>query len=168
MREYSEKNREIFYQIANCFEQINDYRQAFCFYSRYLKYTISEQNEYLNITKTITGLKKLIDITAPNITLEFAKKYYQNNEYYKALIEYENYTILSPQNADEHISTINQLKSFVNSEQIITKKYLEKGGELLQKGEVKGANKYFTEVMHLSNPKSREYKLAKSKLVNVK
>ena len=168
MREFSEKNREIFYKIANCFEQTGDYRLAFCFYSRYLKYTISSQNEYLEITKRITNLKKLINVTAPDITLELAKKYYQNNEYYKALIEYENYSILNPQNAAEYISIINQLKSFVNSEQIITKQYLKKGDELLQKGEAKGANKYFTEVMHLSNPKSREYKLAKSKLVNVK
>ena len=36
------------------------------------------------------------------------------------------------------------------------------------KGEIKGANKYFTEVMRLAHPKSNEYKLAKSKLVNVK
>jgi len=50
---------------------------------------------------------------------------------------------------------------------MITDKYMQKGSDLFNKGEFRSANKYFTEVMNLSNPKSEEYKLAKSKLVNV-
>lgn len=168
LREYSENIKDIYLKIAQCFQAVNDYRMAYCFYNRYVKYIISSQGEYLEITRTIMNLKKMLDISASDITLEVAKQHYENNEYHEALIEYENYVILNPQLKSEYEHEINKLKSFVNSEEIITRKYLDKGKELLKRGETKGANKYFTEVMHLSNPKSDEYKFAKSKLGNVK
>ena len=154
--------------MAQCFEAINDYRMALCFYNRFLKYIISSQNEYLIILRKISNIKKFIDESAVDITLELGKKHYENNEYYEALTEYENLIILNPELKSEYVDEINKLKSFIYSEEIITKNYLEKGNKLLLKGEIKGANKYFTEVTHLANPKSDEYKIAKSKLVNVK
>ena len=161
-------NKNIYIKMAQCFESISDYRMAFCFYNRYLKYTISSQEEYLIMLRKISNIKRLLDSSATDITLELAKKHYENNEYYEALAEYENLIIINPELKSEYIDEINKLKTFINSEDIITKNYLAKGNELLLKGEIKGANKYFTEVMHLAHPKSNEYKLAKSKLVNVK
>lgn len=161
-------NKTICFKMAQCFEAVNDYRMAYCFYNRYLKHIISVQDEYLLMLRKISNIKKLIDSSAIDITLELAKKHYENNEYYEALTEYENLIILNPEAKLDYIDEINKLKSFINSEDIITKNYLEKGNKLLIKGEIKGANKYFTEVMHLANPKSDEYKIAKSKLVNVK
>lgn len=167
LRDYSGEHKDTILRIAECFEKVNDYRMAYCFYTKYLKFSMSSQEEYLQTIKIVASLKRQLDSSATDITLELAKKYYENNEYFKALIEYENYLILNPDMKYEYESKVQQLKTFTNPESVVTKKYLERGRDLLQKGEVKGANKYFTEVMHLSNPKSNEYKLAKSKLTNV-
>lgn len=168
LREHSQRDKDIVLRLADCYEKTNDYRMAYCFYNRYLRYSISSQNEYLEITKKMSGLKKLLDSSVVDITLELAKQYYNNNEYYKSLLEYENCVILDSDNKFEYEDTIRKLRSFINPEFIVTRKYLEKGKELLMQGEKQGANKYFTEVLHLANPKSDEYRLAKSRIANVK
>lgn len=168
LREHSQRDKDIVFRLADCYEKTNDYRMAYCFYNRYLRYSISSQNEYLEITKKMSGLKKLLDSSVVDITLELAKQYYNNNEYYKSLLEYENCVILDSDNKFEYEDTIRKLRSFINPESIVTRKYLEKGKELLMQGEKQGANKYFTEVLHLANPKSDEYRLAKSRIANVK
>lgn len=168
LREHSQRDKNIVLRLADCYEKTNDYRMAYCFYNRYLRYSISSQNEYLEITKKMSGLKKLLDSSVVDITLELAKQYYNNNEYYKSLLEYENCVILDSDNKFEYEDTIRKLRSFINPESIVTRKYLEKGKELLMQGEKQGANKYFTEVLHLANPKSDEYRLAKSRIANVK
>ena len=168
LREHSQRDKDIVFRLADCYEKTNDYRMAYCFYNRYLRYSISSQNEYLEITKKMSVLKKLLDSSVVDITLELAKQYYNNNEYYKSLLEYENCVILDSDNKFEYEDTIRKLRSFINPESIVTRKYLEKGKELLMQGEKQGANKYFTEVLHLANPKSDEYRLAKSRIANVK
>lgn len=168
LREHSQRDKDIVLRLADCYEKTNDYRMAYCFYNRYLRYSISSQNEYLEITKKMSGLKKLLDSSVVDITLELAKQYYNNNEYYKSLLEYENCVILDSDNKFEYEDTIRKLRSFINPESIVTRKYLEKGKKLLMQGEKQGANKYFTEVLHLANPKSDEYRLAKSRIANVK
>ncbi len=167
---YSLRNhnsKDVVLNLAKSYEAIDDARSAYCFYKRYLNFTISTQSEYLELTKKVSSLKKQIDFYSSNVVLEIAKQHYENNEYYKALVEYENYVILKPESKDDYTETIKKIRSFTLPEQIITRKYLEKGKELLKTGEVEGAKRYFTEVMHLSNPKSNEYKLAKSKILNV-
>ena len=113
-------------------------------------------------------MRKQLDSSATDITREMAKQYYNNNEYYKSLIEYENCVILDKQHEADYDENIQKLRGFVNPESIITQRFLAKGNELLLQGEPKSANKYFTEVMVLTNPKSDVYKLAKSKIANVK
>lgn len=167
VRENSNKNKDVYKKMAICYHNLNDYRMAYCFYNRYIKFTINSQQEYLEIMKNIQSLKRQLDLSSAQVTLELAKRHYSNNEYFESLIEYENYTILNPEAKNEYLHEINKLKSFTNPEGIITHDYLERGDKLLKQGEIKGANKYFTEVMQLSNPKSDEYKLAKSKISNV-
>ena len=169
LRESSNYNdsKDVIQKISYSYQAINDYRMAYCFYNRYMKYIINNQIEYLDTIKTIQSLKKQLDTTSAEVTLELAKRYYANNEYFEALIEYENYTILKPESKNDYQYEIEKLKSFTNPENIVIHKYLENGQTLLKQGEVQGANKYFTEVLQMANPKSDEYKLAKSKMSNV-
>ena len=53
---------------------------AYCFYNRYLKYSMSSQEEYLQTIKIVSTLKRQLDETVSDITLELAKRHYQNNE----------------------------------------------------------------------------------------
>ena len=47
-----------------------------------------------------------------NVILEIAKQHYENNEYYKALVEYENYVILKPESKDDYTETIKKIRIF--------------------------------------------------------
>lgn len=164
---FNTNNKITILNIAQCYEAINDYKNAYCFYKRYMKYIFNSPEAYLEFVKKTNSLKKQIDMSSTNDVLEKAKQHYENNEYYNAYIEYENYTILKPEEKENYLETINKLMLFINPEKIITKSYLKRASELLNQGERQGANRYFTEVMHLSNPKSDEYKIAKSRIANV-
>src|SRR5574344_1173289 len=148
---FNTNNKITILNIAQCYEAMHDYKNAYCFYKRYMKYIFNSPEAYLEFVKKTNSLKKQIDMSSTNDVLEKAKQHYENNEYYNAYIEYENYTILKPEEKENYLETINKLMLFINPEKIITKSYLKRASELLNQGEKQGANRYFTEVMHLSN-----------------
>ena len=84
-----------------------------------------------------------------------------------ALLEYENCVILKDDLQEEIGDKIERLKLFINPEQRIIKTCLEKGEALYKEGDFITSNKYFSKAMLLSNDNSVEYRLAKSRVVNV-
>ena len=167
LRESYTDKKTIYKRLSESYEALNNYRLAYCFYQRYLATLISNQQEYLEIIKKMSNLKKYLDSSNSQITLEMAKSHQQNNEYYQALLEYENYLILNPQNNTDVEREISELKRILNPEHAISRSYIKQSKELTIQGQKESANKYYTEVLTLSDPKSSEYKLAKSKLANV-
>ena len=62
---------------------------------------------------------------------------------------------------------IERLKSYITPEERIVRICLEKGGQFYNDGDFKTSNKYFSKAMLMANKNSIEYKLAKSRVVNV-
>ena len=93
--------------------------------------------------------------------------YYDDNNYHLALMEYENCVILNERMLDKVGDRIDRLKSFINPEARIIKTCLEKGSEFYADGNYKTSDKYFSKVMLMANENSAEYKLAKSRVMNV-
>ena len=98
---------------------------------------------------------------------EWGDNYYEDNNYHLALMEYENCVILNERMQDKVGDRIDRIKSFINPEARIIKTCLEKGGEFYADGNYKTANKYFSKVMLMANENSAEYKLAKSRVMDV-
>ena len=84
-----------------------------------------------------------------------------------ALIEYENCIILQDSLIEEYGDRIERLKSYINPEERIIKVCMQKGSEFYNNRDFRTANRYFSKVLLMSNRNSQEYKLAKSRVVDV-
>lgn len=161
------KSLDTLQKLASVFINIGDYTSAYCVMRRLLPLVIHNQPEYLKIMKTIKELDSTFDDMSYQGHKNFADKYYEDNNYHMALLEYENCIILKESMQQNLEEKIDRLKSFINPEERIIKVCLEKGGILYSDGDYKTSNKYFSKVMLLSNENTAEYKLAKSRIVNV-
>jgi tetratricopeptide (TPR) repeat protein len=146
---------------------IGDYTSAYCSLKRTLPLVIKNQKEYLEIMKTINSLEKGFDKYSFQGHLEWAEKYYKDNNYQLALLEYENCRLINPADTNSLDEKIQKLRMFLKPEERIIKSCFEKGGAYYSDGEYKLSNKYFTKIMKLAIEDSTEYKFAKSRLVNV-
>jgi tetratricopeptide (TPR) repeat protein len=132
-----------------------------------LPLVLSRQKEYYEIIKTTNELESGFDINRADKHLELANKYYSENNYYLALFEYENSVILNSKLNNEYDLLIQRIKRFLNPETRIIKTCFEKGALYHSEGDYLKSNKYFTKIMTLADESSSEYKLAKSRIVNV-
>jgi len=82
-------------------------------------------------------------------------------------MEYENCLLINPNISAQIEERIELLRMFLNPEERIIKLCLEKGGTIYSAGDYKLSNKYFSRVLALSNEDSYEYRIAKSRIVNV-
>ena len=134
---------------------------------RLLPLVIHNQQEYLKTLQMVKDLDSSFDELSYQGHKEWADKYYNDNNYHMALIEYENCAILKDQVQGDIEKRIEKIKSFLNPEERIVKACIEKGSELYADGDYKNSNKYFSKVMLFTNENSAEYKYAKARVMNV-
>lgn len=161
------KSLDVLQKLASVFINLGDYTAAYCTMRRLLPLVIHNQAEYLRILSTIKELNSSFDDLSYQGHKEWADKYYNENNYHMALLEYENCVILNESMQETLGDKIERIKSFINPEMRIIKTCMEKGGSLYVQGDYKTANKYFSKVILMANENSAEYKLAKSRVVNV-
>ena len=161
------KSLDVLQKLASVFINLGDYTAAYCTMRRLLPLVIHNQAEYLRILSTIKELNSSFDDLSYQGHKEWADKYYNENNYHMALLEYENCVILNESMQETLGDKIERIKSFINPEMRIIKTCMEKGGSLYVQGDYKTANKDFSKVILMANENSAEYKLAKSRVVNV-
>jgi len=160
------KSVEALQMLTSVFINLGDYTAAFCAMRRLLPLVIDDQEEYLSTMKLIKDLSSTFDEQSYVGHKEWGDNYFRENNFHFALYEYENCIILNEDLKNELSEKIDRLKSFINPEERVIKIGLEKGNQLQKEGDLKSANKYFTQVLLLSNPESNEYKIAKSRVTN--
>ena len=161
------KSLDVLQKLASVFINLGDYTAAYCTMRRLLPLVIHNQSEYLRTLQVIKDLNSSFDDLSYQGHKEWADRYYDDNNYHMALIEYENCVILKDELHSELGDKIDRIKSFINPETRIIKTCLEKGEALYNEGDFKTSNKYYSKAMLLSNENSSEYRLAKSRVVNV-
>ncbi len=161
------KSLDVLQKLASVYINLGDYTAAYCTMRRLLPLVIHNQSEYLRILQTVKELNSTFDDSSYLGHKQWADNYYADNNYHMALLEYENCVILKDDLQEEIGDKIERLKLFINPEQRIIKTCLEKGEALYKEGDFITSNKYFSKAMLLSNDNSVEYRLAKSRVVNV-
>lgn len=159
------KSLDLLQNLSSVFINIGDFTSAYCIMRRLLPLVIHNQNEYLKTLQLIKDLNNSFDDYSYVGHKEWADKYFANNNYHMALIEYENCVILKDQTLNSVGEKIDKIKLFLYPETRIIKTCIEKGSEFYINKDFKKSNKYFSKVMLLSNENSSEYKFAKSKVV---
>ncbi len=158
---------DVLQKLASVYINLGDFTAAYCVMRRLLPLVIHNQPEYLRTLKLIKSLDESFDEYSYQGHKDWAMRYDSENNYHMALIEYENCVIIKESLKDAFSERIERLKSFIRPEERIVKICLEKGGEFYSSGDFKTSNKYFSKVMLMSNKNSSEYKLAKSRVVDV-
>ena len=161
------KSLDVLQKLASVFINLGDYTAAYCTMRRLLPLVIHNQSEYLRTLQVIKDLNSSFDDLSYQGHTEWADRYYDDNNYHMALLEYENCVILKDELQNELGDKIDRIKLFINPETRIIKTCLEKGEALYKEGDFKTSNKYYSKAMLLANENSSEYRLAKSRVVNV-
>ncbi len=163
----NEKSLDVLHSLASAFINVGDYTSAYCTMRRLLPLVIHNQEEYLKTMKVIKELDASFDDYSYIGHKEWGDKYFEENNFHFALMEYENCLTLKNEMTDELESKVRKLKRFINPEKMLVQSSLDTGSKYYIEGNYKTANKYFTKVMLFSEPDSQEYRLAKSRVSNV-
>lgn len=158
---------DVLQKLASVYINLGDFTAAYCTLKRLLPLVLHNQQEYLKTVRLVKTLDETFDEYSYQGHKDWAMKYDSENNYHMALVEYENCVILKEQLKDTFGERIERLKSFINPEERIVRICLEKGGEFYNNGDFRTSNKYFSKVMLMSNKNSSEYKIAKSRVVDV-
>ena len=161
------KSLDVLQNIASAYININDYASAYCTMRRLLPLILHNQSAYLKTIQSIKALGDNFDDISYQTHREIAEDLYNKNNYHLALYEYENCAILKEEVDDEVRNKIERLKTFIYPEARVIRICMEKGGHYYSNEDFRNSNKYFSRVMLLANEASSEYKLAKSRIVNV-
>lgn len=161
------KSIDILKKLSSVMIYTGNYTGAYCCLKRMIPLVISRQKDYYEIIKATKELEAGFGEDKANKHIELAEKYYSDNKYHLALFEYENAVILDNSLSDEYEDIIQKIKRFLKPEERIIKTCFEKGALYHSEGAFNRSNKYYTRVMALSEEGSSEYKLAKSRIVNV-
>jgi tetratricopeptide (TPR) repeat protein len=161
------KSIDILKKLSSVMILTGDITGSYCCLKRMLPLVISRQKEYYDIIKTIKELETRVNENDVQKHINMAEKYYKNNNYILALFEYENCVILDTKLSEKYENIIQKIKQFFNPEERIIRTCFEKGALYHSEGNYVKSNKYFTKIMTLADETSSEYKLAKSRIVNV-
>lgn len=161
------KSLDVLELLSNVMINVGDFTGAYCVMKRILPLVTNNQKEYLEILKTIKPLEDSFDDKSIDGHREWAEKYYSYNNYQFALFEYENCLIMNNVVPSDYSNIVQELKSFINPEAKIIKSCFERGAFSYSNKDFKQSNKYFSKIMELSNENSPDYRLAKSRIVNV-
>jgi len=161
------KSLDVLQRLSTVMINLGDFTGAYCCFKRILPLVINNQKEYLEVIKTIKRLEDSFDNFSHQGHKEWADRYYEENNYILAYMEYENCLLINPNISAQIEERIELLRMFLNPEERIIKLCLEKGGTIYSAGDYKLSNKYFSRVLALSNEDSYEYRIAKSRIVNV-
>ena len=154
-------------KLASVNINLGDYTSAYCAMRRILPLVINNQSEYLKTTKLIKELGSTFDKFSHLAHREWGDKYYENNNYHLALMEYENCTMLNEDSIEELNDRIQKVRLFINPENRIVQQCMQNGEKFFKNNDYKSANKYFSRIIKLSDKDSQEYKTAKSRIANV-
>ena len=161
------KSFDVLSKIPYIMLELGDISGAYCFFKRLVPLIINKQKEYLEIIKNIKQLENNFDGNTFDKHYRLANKYFTENNYHFALIEYENCMLINGVNSEELGNKIQLLKSFINPEMKIIRVCFDKAESCCSIGDYRLANKYFTKIMQLSNENSIDYRQAKARLSDV-
>ncbi|MBR2431021.1 tetratricopeptide repeat protein [bacterium] len=160
------KSLDVIERLSAVMLEIGDYTSAYCVLKRILPLIINNQKEYLEVIKTLKQLELSFDSKSYLGHEQWANNYYNENNYYLSLFEFENCIIINNNLSELYEEKIQKIRSFMNPEDRIIKTCFEKGLIFHSTGDFKKSNKYFSRILILAEENSSDYKYARARLVN--
>ena len=151
--------------LAISYDLLKQFDYAYCYYYRYMNYVMSDKEEYYKVNRRLQKIKPFLNDNKGLVEkhLQKAQEHIANSEFYDAIDEYKNYSILNPEEHDKYKGIIKKLEAYLEPELSIIATCFEIGNKLINEGKYSDAKPYFWRIMKLSSPQHLEYSKAKAK-----
>lgn len=156
---------KIYSNIAITYDLMKMFDYAYCYYYRYMDYVMSNKEEYDKINRRFLKIKPYLNEHPELIELHLdaAKKHMANSEFYEAIDELKNYSILKPEEKDAFKDLIKKLESYLHPEKNIIASCFDAGNKLINEGKFNEAKSYFSRIMKLASQNHLDFSKAKAK-----
>lgn len=156
---------KIYSNLAISYDLLKQFDYAYCYYYRYMNFIMSDKQEYYKVNQRLLKIKPYLNENPKIIDkhLEKAEEHLANSEFYDAIDEYKNYSILKTEEQQTYKDMIKKLESYLNPELSIISSCFEIGNKLITEGKYTEAKPYFFRIMKLSSPQYLEFSKAKAK-----
>jgi len=156
---------KMYSNLAISYDLLGKFDYAYCYYIRYSNFIINNKEEYNKVNRRIAKIKPILSKNPELIEahLKKAEKHVANSEFFDAIDEFENYSLLKPEDKKVYKEIIKKLKSYLNPEQSIIENCFEIGNNLIAQKKFSEAKPYFWRIMNLSSPKHLEFTKARAK-----
>lgn len=151
--------------LAISFDCMEKFDEAYCFYVRYLDFILEDKDEYNKVSNRIAKIKGYLEKNPFLIDkhLQKAEEAYHTNDFYVALLYYQNYTMLKPASFRIYQPLIEKLSLFINPEAVITRQLNRDAQLASEEGDYLKAIQIYERGVLLSEPGSSEYSHFKAK-----
>ncbi|MBP7211806.1 tetratricopeptide repeat protein, partial [bacterium] len=155
---------KIYSNLAVAYDMKRQFDYAYCYYYKYMNFLINNKQEYYKANQRLLKIKPYINKNEYLIDehLKKAEEYIKNCQFYDAIDEYKNYSILRPEEKDKYKELILKLETYLNPEKEIIKNCFNVGNELINSKQYGEAQVYFVRIMRLSSPQSLDYTKARA------
>lgn len=156
---------KIYSNLAISYDLMKEFDYAYCYYHRYMNYVMGNKDEYYRTNSRLLKIKPFLNDhpAVVEVHLKKAQEHLAKSEFYEAIDEYRNYSILKPEEHNKYKDLIKKLESYLNPELSIIEKCFEIGNKLISEGKYSEAKPYFWRIMRLSSPEYLEFSKAKAK-----
>lgn len=163
---YIEPNYDkVYSNLAISYDLKREFDYAYCYYYKYMNYVMNNKEEYYKVNQRLLKLKPFLNQHEDLVErhLKKAQNHLANSEFDDAIDEFQNYTILKPQEGNNYKDIIKKLESYLNPELSIISTCFEIGNKLINEGQFSQAKPYFWRIMKLSSPQYLEFTKARAK-----
>lgn len=156
---------KIYSNLAISYDLKKEFDYAYSYYYQYMNYVINDKDEYYKANRRLLKIKPYLNDHSELIDkhLELAKEYIAGSKFDDAIDEFKIYSILKPEDAQEHKDIIKKLESYLNPELEIITTCFDIGNNLILEGRYTEAKPYFFRIMRLSSPQYLEFTKARAK-----
>lgn len=152
--------------LGVAYEKLQKYSYAYCMYSRFLDALKRQTISTLNVKKRMAQIEKHLEKHPEKVKkhLDKAEEHHKNGKYYEALWEYENYSILKPDQLSVYEYKITELKNILNPLERCIKETFEAGNQYFREQEFELAINAYRRCLRLE-PKGYYADIAYKKLL---
>lgn len=156
---------KIYSNLAISYDLMKKFDYAYCYYYQYMNFVIGDKEEYYKANKRLLKIKPYLNENENLVEkhLDLAKDHLAKNEFFEAIDEYKNYSILKPESQQENKEIIKKLETYLNPELSIIASCFDIGNNLINEGRYSEAKPYFFRIMKLSSPQYLEFSKARAK-----
>jgi len=156
---------KVYANLAISYDLVKQFDYAYCYYHRYMNYIMGNKEEYYKTNSRLLKIKPFLNENPELVEshLKKAQEHIANSEFYEAIDEYKNYSILKPEEQNKYKDIIKKLESYLNPELSIITTCFDIGNKMINEGRYSEAKPYFWRVMRLSSPEHLQFSKAKAK-----